>query len=259
MTRPSAADAPKGPRDPLSNHKIQLLSAILVLCGQAYNAPAPASDVDSTLAARASALHLAVSLAQTGRPQEHCFHIVRRWLRSRSGLEPVPVCPVCRTAELEIRGIAPLSPHSRLASAVVLPCTHMVCAPCQAEIEDTAQSLECPMCREPFCATRCGHECAISLPGGDAKEDEEEWDFGGVKLTAEGEEMPNWCSECQDSRLEEGEREDEDYEEERPGLFGDGEWNWNVPVHTFWGDAESFRELPVRDMLQSRSFRTDRA
>ncbi len=96
---------------------------------------------------------------------EHCFHIIRRWLRATySSPKPTPTYPICRTAELNICSISPLSPHSRRVRAAVLPCTHMLCVPCLAAIVKTFRPHgdappQCPVCRVPSRATRCGHEC----------------------------------------------------------------------------------------------------
>jgi len=183
------------------------------------------------------------------RPEEHCFHNIRRWLHSdRSEPEPAGVCPVCY-AELSIGGITPLptsdtnsSSPTNPSPAVALHCTHMLCAPCHATIwklstgcddedegiylqdeDDFPDSPLCPVCRRNFSARDCEHSVHYPIrPVGQAAGGEGDEKYAAADcaiLIAEGGRVPGFCVKCCDEgddseEEEEGEDDNEEEEEE---------------------------------------------
>ncbi|KAK0646845.1 hypothetical protein B0T16DRAFT_511360 [Cercophora newfieldiana] len=150
-------------------------------------------------------------IATLPRRQEECFHLIRQWLRTHSGAEPYAICPICQLAELRIAGISP-SPTSTTATAttaadidnglqpaIVLPCTHMMCAPCfhtaAMVAAGSARWFACPICREPTTAERCGHSCHVELPG-EGKEDAAVGFMMGIRIANDGFGRPEWCPPC---------------------------------------------------------------
>ncbi|KAK0623721.1 hypothetical protein B0T14DRAFT_495155 [Immersiella caudata] len=106
------------------------------------------------------------SPASPSRPEDHCFHRIKAWVRGNAPAagtpEPVGTCPICY-GELNIHGITPAGPASGRKDGVALQCTHMLCVECHEKVcRETGGPVGCCLlCREKIVAMVRGRKAGL--------------------------------------------------------------------------------------------------